>query len=462
MTTQNKKDCIYRISTLLFTCLILYPYTPAASETSFEPPPALATRDLVKLDGFTSPAYTIAEKSTTDGFLADIRLDSKFGQFHARGPGMLPIRTREIIAISQLTTMVEEDEALQGAQETARETGNSIMAFFEDPEESIKGIPAGVGRFFSRTARKAKTAFQTIGDMQESRSQEKIQQSAGPGSRLPGKALGGEQPNPYADVNIGAAIAKLSGQALVNALGFEDARRRIAKRLLVDPYTTNQILQEKLNDVSWAAFSGGLGIDLVVRMVPGGKLVSTTSIMSNWVWDLPPGDLQVQIESKLVEKNIPQEWVDLFLRHRSYSLTLRAALTKNLDRLSQIKNIDYLEIMDLALTVNTEEQARFVINSLDMLAKYHETVAPIRSVQVEGTVTAVTKNNTLIIPAPVDYLSWTEELKNFKNRTDAKLFSDRRVLLHGRISQHAGKVFKKLGWKVEHHPKLLEVPFSRL
>lgn len=96
----------------------------------------------------------------------------------------------------------------------------------------------------------------------------------------------------------------------MNALGIEDARRRIAKRLLVAPYTTNQILQEELNDVAWAVFSRGLGIDLVVSSIPGGRLATSTSIMSNWVWDLPPGDLQVEIERKLVEKNIPQDWVE--------------------------------------------------------------------------------------------------------------------------------------------------------
>lgn len=444
----------------MISCFFLVGNACGVPVHAFEKPPAIAVKNSIDLSLYSQSSYTIKEQATTDGFLATYRLQSNVGDFTARGPGMLPIRVNEIIALQRLTRMTEDDEAIRGAKDKAMAKGASIKSFFQDPEESIKGIPEGVGKFFQRTARKTKTAFLTLNDIRNANRGKNPTPKSGPGARLPGKEEGGTQNNSYQGVSIGAAIAKLSGQALVNVLGYSDARRRIAKRLLIDPYTTNKPLEEKLDEVAWAAFSGGLGVDLVVSMIPGGRLASTTSMMSNWVYDLPPGDLQVQIEKNLQQMGVQENRIDLFLRHKSYNLTLRTALVEDLGRLKNVPEVQYRQILYLALTVMTEEQARFVINSLDMLANYNEKVERLASINVLGTVTGVTNTGALILPAPVDFLSWTKEMKNFKNRQDAKQYIDKRVLINGKLTKLASDQLSALGWKVERRPDLLQVPFS--
>lgn len=429
---------------------------------AFENPPAIAIEEIIEVSKYSQSSYRIKEKATTDGFLATYTLSSDVGDFTATGPEMLPLRITEIIALQELTRMTENNEAIKGAKDKAMEKGGSIKSFFQNPEESIKGIPQGVGRFFQRTARKTKTAFLTLGDIHDANRGKSTTPKGGPGSQLPGKMKDGVQNNSYQAVSIGEAIAKLSGQALVNVLGYSDARRRIAKRLSIDPYTTNKPLEEKLDEVAWAAFSGGLGVDIVVSMIPGGRLASTTSIISNWVYDLPPGDLQVRIEKNLAQMGIRGDWIDLFLRHKSYSLTLRIALVEDLRRLKNVPDVQYQQILHLALTVMTEEQARFLINSLNMLANYNEKVERLASVNVLGTVTAVTQKGSLILPAPVDYLSWTTEMKNFKNREDAKKYTKKHILMSGKHTGLAAEQLRALGWKVEHRPDILQVPFSDL
>ena len=75
----------------------------------------------------------------------------------------------------------------------------------------------------------------------------------------------------------------------MNILGFDDSRRKLAKRLGVDPYTTNMVLDEKLDEVTWSIFAGDFGIDVATSLIPGSIVVTTSSLVTNWVWDTPPG-----------------------------------------------------------------------------------------------------------------------------------------------------------------------------
>jgi hypothetical protein len=52
----------------------------------------------------------------------------------------------------------------------------------------------------------------------------------------------------------------MSGKVAAAAFGYDDQRRRIARELGVDPYSTNPVLTKMLDDIASAAFAGGLGI----------------------------------------------------------------------------------------------------------------------------------------------------------------------------------------------------------
>lgn len=46
-------------------------------------------------------------------------------------------------------------------------------------------------------------------------------------------------------------------------LGFGSAKRALAARLGVDPYSGNPVLRERLDKLAWAATVGKLGVDLM-------------------------------------------------------------------------------------------------------------------------------------------------------------------------------------------------------
>jgi hypothetical protein len=54
----------------------------------------------------------------------------------------------------------------------------------------------------------------------------------------------------------------------------------------------------------------------------------------------------------------------------------------------------------------------------------------------------------LILPAPVDYVSWTERIASFATSPDLKA-SQRTVWLSGKMSPRARKEFEALGWAVQ-------------
>ena len=100
-----------------------------------------------------------------------------------------------------------------------------------------------------------------------------------------------------------------------DAFGYDDRRRQLAKQVGVDPYTTNPVLAKQLDDIAWAAFAGGLGVTALKSMVPGSMVIGTSTMLTDWVYDTPPGDLKVRNEKALLAMGVSQEAVDHLLRH---------------------------------------------------------------------------------------------------------------------------------------------------
>ena len=79
------------------------------------------------------------------------------------------------------------------------------------------------------------------------------------------------------------AGASAAGDALVAG-----KRREWAQKVGADPYTTNQQLSDKLDEVAWTAYAGGFALHFAVPSIPGLGMVETADKL---VYDLPPGDL---------------------------------------------------------------------------------------------------------------------------------------------------------------------------
>jgi hypothetical protein len=61
----------------------------------------------------------------------------------------------------------------------------------------------------------------------------------------------------------------------------------------------------------------------------------------------------------------------------------------------------------------TEYQTRFLATSMRMLNQWGQQKSPIAGIQVPGVLVARDQNGTVIVPAPVDYVSWTPRIAGF-------------------------------------------------
>ena len=236
----------------------------ALAQPPFQAPPVLSARELLPRDMLAGPHFQVEDRVPTDGLLGHFTLRSGFGTFVAPGRELLRIRIAELAAIQHLEATSQTDVFLQAAGRAAEKPVEAVESLITDPVDTIQGIPAGISRFFDRVELGAKRIEQSASDPTKSE-QQRVQESA---QRI--------------------------GSATITALGFEQVRRQLAKGLAVDPYTTNPVLSKKLTDTAWVAFSGRLGVNLLVSaFVPGSTAISGLSFTHDLVYDTPAADLIV-------------------------------------------------------------------------------------------------------------------------------------------------------------------------
>lgn len=408
---------------------------PAAAEP-FESPPVLRARDLVPANvPLKGACYRVDDEAPTDGFLASYTLRSDFGTVVARGPGVLRMRIGEVDALAQLETMEAGDVFADALERSATSLGHSVVHVVTNPVEVAKGIPAGVGRFFGRAVRGTKTAAQKFGDVLDKK------EAGAPSGATPSTN----------ETNVAVAGGVAAGRAARDILGYEEQRRHLAKVLSVDPYTTNPLLKKKLEEIAWAAFAGGLGVDVVASQVPGGRLVQSVSTLNEWIYDKPPGDLQVWIETSLEEMGVDQETIDLFLRQRHWTLTTQTMLVRALEQLEGVRGRP--TVLDVAVSLEDEEQVRFLTLGMLLLAREHKSTPFM--VLLDGKPMGLTHQNRVVAAVAVDYVSWTERMAGFTHRKN--LVARRPTLLvTGRLSPRTRAEMQKAGWRTHERVSIPE------
>jgi len=202
-------------------------------------------------------------------------------------------------------------------------------------------------------------------------------------------------------------------------------------------------------------FSARLGVDLLMSAaVPGSTFINLTSITSDLVYDTPKGDLLVALQQKLRRMGASEARVAALMKNRWYSLTVLTNLVTDLERLAAVKG--RLEAIALAATAANEEEARFLASSVQLLARLNVTGVPLREVAARRTVVGVTRDGALVLPAPVDYLSWTEQIARIASQRDLRT-PIHGLWLTGRLSARAHLGLSELGWTLHEAPQLTGV-----
>lgn len=394
------------------------PPQPAAAGGQYEEPPVISAADLLPASALSGPGFSVQPQVPTNGAMGQYTIvadASVFrgdaGTYYIESLDMLKIRLSEIPAIAQLENISETGVFAKALASSAERPVADATNMVMHPMDTVTGLPSGVGELFSRVS------------------------------------LGAGQIASSASNSFGSGqAAGETAHATLTALGYDDVRRQLAKKLHVDPYSSDPILAKKLNKVAWVMFSARMTVDAAMMAVPGSMVISSVEYTDDLVYQTPKADLILLVQKKLKNIGLSQEEIASFISNTAIPLSLQVTAVKDLEALG---NIPGRHAAAVALgNVMTEYQARFIVTSLRMLDQWSRQRSPITRIRVPGVLVARDQNGTVILPAPVDYLSWTQRIAGFATDPQLMALHNRVLWITGKMTPLARQQLAANGWSV--------------
>ncbi|MCP5143908.1 MAG: hypothetical protein H6978_03695 [Gammaproteobacteria bacterium] len=386
-----------------------------AMAQGYETDPQFVAGTLVGAEKLFGDHYRLAALVPVQGFQYQFSIESDFGEFTAESQRMLDVRLIEIAALAELKQTTGSEAFANALAHAATGPYRTAVSFVSHPVETITGIPGGVGRFLKGITRSGSKAVN--GNQQSAQNEQ-------------APAEGVEQTSTSND-----------SDPVRSLLGANSAKRRLARELNVDPYSDNTALQEELERVAWASTAGGL----VVRFaVPGVTEIGYLADVENLVWNVSPAELEALNAEALKLMGVEESAQQALFANASFSPTLVTSLVHALAGIDLPGGQQ--AVVELAARADSPAAARFVTDSVNMLHHYHREKMPLAAVTVRESLVFGTNNaKTIVLPLPVDYLSWNADI-DVALGTLESVASAREMLVGGSTSNVASEVLTARGW----------------
>jgi len=394
---------------------------------TYEAPPSLKASELAPAALLKGPFHSVDENVTIAGAQPNFTIRSPYGMWEARGQEMLAIRVSELPAFEQLAKVSKSDEFMKSAGTTIAAPVKAVGQFVESPLETAGNVLSGIGLIASRVGRVAEKSATRVGDTVVGNTpaqKEILKPAAAP--------LGTAAPRTF----IG------------DPLGYNQQRREWAQRLKVDPYTFNGALSDKLGEVASVTFASSFPVNVAFGAViaPLYYAQQFNEQATLEAYQTPALDIGTRNEARLKKMGIEGLPVRNFLRNNYFTPTLQTALVLALESMGNIAERD--QVVVFAARAASEIEARYVNNSVMMLAHHSRTVSPLAKIRgADNVIAGETSDGKLIIAAPLDYLPWIKPIDDFARRTDLK-GTERWLLVSGKVTPRAQQELAALGWRV--------------
>jgi len=361
------------------------------------PPELVQGKHHIVLDGI--PTYDSM-------YLFMVRSD--FGDFEADGELMLRIRLREIAALARLEKESGTTVGARAAGRTAIDSVKSIGGFVARPKKTVKGWPGKVSRRYDDEQ-----------SGQDETDTEKTSSKAGSAAKAAGKAY----------------------------MGVERAQKRWAARVGVDPYSTNQTLQEELKRVAGIDSKTTAGARFVAPKIPGVPYVGETVKM---IWNVKTVDLLEINRNRLVGIGVDPDVMEDFLSLEAMTPSLQTLM---IGALIEMDGVDDRQVaIEQATTLKYEPEALFFVECIIMAGWFHTTQSPLdRMVSGSGIPAAVTVDGRLVVFSGADAASWTKEAANVAIEFTGiyeEVSEMRELWLSGTATPRFVSEVGQLGWSV--------------
>jgi len=418
---MKRSFCIRTLAVI--GAIALAPATTSIAQNagSFEVAPSLPAAQIAPAAAVKGANYDVADPVQIERFLVRAELHSPYGTFRVSGLEMLAQRVRELRAIEELKKVQGSSAFGEALAKSAAAPVKLVGSLVTDPGTTVENIASGVGTVLGRIGYSVKSGVENATDAMSKPSPSQKQSTPA--------AAGEGEPPAFTD----------------DPLGYNRARREWAKKLDIDPYTSNPVLRRLLDDAARATFAGNFAVGMAVGAVAAPLQYATDfeTTVKDSVWDQPPGDLAKRNEEMMKRMGVPADVGRAFLRNRWFTPTLQTALVGGLDKLNGVSGRDAL--IRTAASVTGEVPARFVVRCVALLAIAHRE-APLVRLRMRGIVPiGEAKDHSLVAAAAVDYLYWSEEAAAFAKAPDVAA-AHRLLLVQGQASDRAADEFRRAGW----------------
>ncbi len=422
---------------LLLVILLLLPFNVFAQE-KYETIHNLKANEQLPAKIIRTDYYQIDPVVKSNGFLNIYTIKSDFGDYEATGNLSLLIVIRELYALNELKNLSKSKVFVEAAANSASGSIESMFHIATKPVETVKGVPGGVSRLFKRSKDTAGTVYEG--------SKDAAGEAAGyvTGSDDE-KGAEGEDGK-----NLGETAVDTTGKAADWFFGVSAGQRKWAKKLGVDPYTRNELLQNALREVAKIDRAGNFAVRFApIPRIPGSTYVN---MANDAIWNLSYEELLEQNVEKLTELGISEASIKKFLENQSFSPLMQTYLIGAVLQLENVNNRNIL--IDLATTKETEDFARFYLETVILMTWFDSQKEKLSEIRSFGELPYfIDQKNRLILFMPVDYLFWTKELAGMAADMTSNLKKDNKsekdAIFLGDISPLSETGMKNLGWVVE-------------
>ncbi|WP_139558496.1 hypothetical protein [Methylotetracoccus oryzae] len=378
---------------------------------TYELPPTFDAARILPANLVKGPYHHLAAKVRNDGTMNHYTVESKFGRVTADSTAELRIRIDEMRALAAMQKVDTTEQLARQAKQGGKDALQGAKGLVTNPVGTLKGAFTGLGKVAERA----------------------------------GDALMGDPPSDAEDSRF------------ENAIGFSSTKRAYAAEFRVDPYSTNPLLQKRLEEIAWWGYSGKLAASAVSAAIPGGVgAFVSASKTSNWLEGIPvqtpPSDLRKANRQKLLELGVSADATDLFLGNTVYSPVQQTKLVAALARMDG--TADRGHFVKFAVLARSAQVAFFRARQAEMYANFHAKQGRIeRFVPVGTNAAARLANGAILFCFPTDYLVWTDANAALASALDRHIASlsdirGKEVQLAGGVSPRAREALQALGWKV--------------
>jgi hypothetical protein len=421
-----------------------------AHDCAYEKEPYLQAPALVQSSLLAGPNYRVVPEVQVRGYMARFLIDTPFGSMNADSVELLSIRVGEVPALEALDRASKSGAFAHALTERGRKTGEAIIYVVEHPVDSITGLPAGVARYFSTKWDLWTGRAQSVADRSSKEFENKGDPSHAPaGPMTAGRDAPPEDDLPAPEKKSRAWYARAGSETereTKRYFKYNQARHEMAKVLGIDPNSKNPILNEKLDELAWAAVWGNFSAGAALGEVVGtaADVISWSGKLNQYVLEKTPEQLREVNRVRVLKFCSDDFGVRQFLRRGGFTDTLRTALAESLENLQPQTGCN--ELIELGATTRGEVEARYLVDALKLIE--HQADACNGTLFVAGAAIGWrTPAGKLFLPMPVDYLTWSHDIGDFFDRPEFAN-ADKTVLIGGEASMSAQRNLTARGWSL--------------